>query len=96
MSTYNKDVLHQIFDELDKVYNFMLGPSILALASTPQLRQLAKSDFHFLKDYTQDIQHCLSDPNCNRMIDLTDGSAGNAKLMDKQQLHNQIFMLFDG
>ena len=37
-SVYNKDVVHQIFDELNKVYNFNLGPAILALASTSQLR----------------------------------------------------------
>ena len=89
-STSNKDILHQIFDDLDKVYNFMLGPSILALASTPQLRQMAKADFHFLEDYSQDIQHCLRNPNCNRMIDLTNGSAGKEK-----QCHN-LCMLFNG
>ena len=70
----NMNLLHEFFNELDKEYNFMLGPSILALAATPQLRQLAKADFHFLEDYSQNIQHC--NPNCDRMVDLTNGSAG--------------------
>ena len=67
---YNMDLLNEIFYELDKSYNFILGPSILALASTTQLRQLANKDFPFLKDYRPQIQHCLEDPKCKTLTEL--------------------------
>ena len=82
-SKYNKDVLNQIFDELDHVYNFMLGPAILSLASTAQLRQLENSDIHFLEGFSQDIQHCLQDPSCKKLVELTNGSTGKAKVAEK-------------
>ena len=67
---FSMDLLHEIFDELDKSYNFMLGPSILALASSTQLKQLAKRNFPFLKEYKHQIQLCLDDPKCNTLIEL--------------------------
>ena len=75
-SKHNKDVLDKIFDKLDKIYNFMLGPAVLAFSSTPQLRQLAKEEEKpFLEDYSRDIQHCLHHPQCERLVELTNGKA---------------------
>ena len=67
---FSMNLLHKIFDELDKSYNFMLGPSILALASSTQLKQLAKGNFPFLKEYKHQIQLCLDDPKCNTLTEL--------------------------
>ena len=61
---YNSNLLDDIFAELDKSYNFMLGPAILALASTSQLRQIANKDYPFLTEYKHQIKDCLGDPKC--------------------------------
>ena len=65
------DSVHKIFDELDKSYNFLLGPSILAQASITQLKQLAKRNFPFLKEFKYQIQHCLDESKCNTFTGLT-------------------------
>ena len=61
---YSSHLLDDIFAELDKNYNFMLGPAILALASTSQLRQIANKDYPFLTEYKHQIKDCLGDPKC--------------------------------
>ena len=61
---HSSHLLDAIFAELDKNYNFMLGPAILALASTSQLRQIANKDYPFLTEYKHQIKDCLGDPKC--------------------------------
>ena len=44
-----KDLLYEFFDELDKEYNFKLGPAIIALSSASELKQLNRLDIPYLK-----------------------------------------------
>ena len=64
---YNKQPWYETYDYLDRVYNFSLGPSIFALVSKSQLKELAKRDYPFLRDFN----HCFEDDGCRAKIDLT-------------------------
>ena len=46
----NMNLLHEFFNELDKEYNFMLGPALITLSSASQLKQLAQLDLPYLAD----------------------------------------------
>ena len=63
---YNKYLFRDLIEKLDKTYNFSLGPPILALASKPQLKELAKKDYPIFKD----IKKCLQDIECTAMPDM--------------------------
>ena len=69
---YNMDLVYEIFDEIDKTYNLHLGLAILSLASKSHLKELAKKDYPFLRDY----KHCLLDPECSILANVTRHSIG--------------------
>ena len=46
----NMNLLHEFFNELDKEYNFKIGPALIALSSASQLKQLAQLDLPYLAD----------------------------------------------
>ena len=79
---YSSHLLDDIFAELDKNYNFMLGPAILALASTSQLRQIVNKDYPFLTEYKHQIKDCLEDPKCETFsqLDFWTGKKINLKI----------------
>ena len=64
---YNIAFVHELFNEIDKVYNLNLGLAILSLASKSHLKELAKKDYPFLRDY----KHCLLDPECSILANVT-------------------------
>ena len=43
--------INKWYDELDKRYNFSIGPIVAALSNTDQLKQLKKLDPPFLEDF---------------------------------------------
>ena len=45
------------YDRLNVRYNFSLGPSILGMMSTEQLKQMAQLDPPYLKDYKDDSNY---------------------------------------
>ena len=69
---YNKHLWYEIYDDLDRVYNFSLGPSIFALVSKSQLKELAKRDYPFLRDFNR----CFEDDGCRDKTDLTKRVSG--------------------
>ena len=74
---YNMDLVYEIFDEIDRTYNFTLGPAVFSLASEPQLKELAKKDYPFLRNY----KLCLLDPQCSILANGTRHLPGNFLLL---------------
>ena len=70
---YNMDLVYEIFDDMDKTYNFSLGPVLLSLASKSQLEELANKDYPFLRSY----KHCLLNPECSILANATKESTGD-------------------
>ena len=74
---YNMDLVYEVFDEIDRAYNFTLGPAVLSLASKPQLKELAKKDYPFLRN----CKLCLLDPQCSILANGTRHLPGNFLLL---------------
>ena len=70
----NKNLLHEFFKELDGEYNFQLGPSLIALSSASQLKQMATLDLPYLKDYQDLIKKCVDDHDCSQLDHLVQSS----------------------
>ena len=62
----------EFFVELDKVYKFKLGPTVLALASASQLRNM---ETPFLKVFTHQIEHCLEGVDCTPLMHIVQSSS---------------------
>ena len=71
---YNMDLVHEFFDEMDKTYNFTLGPAILSLMSESKLRDMAEKNYPFLRNY----KSCLQDKKCK--INVTKDEQGKVFL----------------
>ena len=71
---YNKRLLYDPVETLDKKYNFSLslGPAVLALASKLQLEDLTKMNYPFLEEFNR----CLQADECRRRIDVEKNVAG--------------------
>ena len=78
----NKDLLYKIFNELDKEYNFQLGPALIALSPSSQLDQLAELDLPFLKDYKDLIAKCVGLHDCSGLLNVSTNlaAAGSGKI----------------
>ena len=78
----NKNLLHKIFNELDKEYNFQLGPALIALFPSSQLDQLAKLDLPYLKDYKDLIVQCVGLHDCSGLLNVSTNlaAAGSGKI----------------
>ena len=70
----NKNLLHEFFKELDGEYNFQLGPSLIALSSASQLKQMATLDLPYLKDYQELIKQCVDSHDCSQLDHLVQSS----------------------
>ena len=61
----NKALLHKLFIAMEKEFNgFKLGPALIALSSASELKQLAKLDLPYLKDYIDLVNKCVDDLEC--------------------------------
>ena len=78
----NKNLLHELFTELDKEYNFQLGPALIALFPSSQLDQLAKLDLPYLKDYKDLIAKCVGLQDCSGLLNVSTNlaAAGSGKI----------------
>ena len=74
---YNMDLVYEFFDEMDKTYNFTLGPAILSLMTESQLRDMAQKDYPFLRNH----KLCLLDPQCSILANGTQHLPGNFLLL---------------
>ena len=70
----NMNLLHEFFNELDKEYNFMLGPALITLSSASQLKQLAQLDLPYLADYKDLINKCINDSDSPHLEGLVERS----------------------
>ena len=68
---YNRYLFHDFINELDKIYNLTIGPSLLALASKSQLKDLEKENYPFLEDF----KNCLQDGKCTARLDIKEDLA---------------------
>ena len=78
----NKNLLHELFTELDKEYNFQLGPALIALSPSSQLDQLAELDLPYLKDYKDLISKCVGLHDCSGLLNVSTNlaAAGSGKI----------------
>ena len=78
----NKNLLHELFTELDKEYNFQLGPALIALSPSSQLDQLAELDLPYLKDYKDLIAKCVGLHDCSGLLNVSTNlaAAGSGKI----------------
>ena len=78
----NKNLLNELFTELDKEYNFQLGPVLIALSPSSQLDQLAKLDLPYLKDYKDLIVQCVGLHDCSGLLNVSTNlaAAGSGKI----------------
>ena len=60
----NINLLYELFNKLDDEYDFQLGPTLLSLSSTPQLRQMSKLDLPYLREYKPMIKKCVERQDC--------------------------------
>ena len=72
----NNSLVDEFFVELDKVYKFKLGPTVLALATTAQLRQMTKKKIPFLKAFSHQIERCLEGVDCTPLMNIIQSSGG--------------------
>ena len=71
----NIDLLHEIFNEINKGYNFQLGPALIALSSASQLKQVAALDLPFANQTVKDlISECVDGQDCSHLDDLVQSS----------------------
>ena len=68
---YNRYLFHDFINELDKIYNLTIGPSLLALASKSQLKDLEKENYPFLEDF----KSCLQAGKCTARLDILEDLA---------------------
>ena len=57
-------LLHTFYDVVDNHYNFSLGPLVMALSNSHQLRQLVKYQPAYISNYVGAISQCLDQQNC--------------------------------
>ena len=58
-------LLHSFYDKLDNHYNFSLGPLVMVLSNSAQLKQLVKHKPAYISNYVDIINQCLADQqNC--------------------------------
>ena len=60
----NINLLYELFNKLDDEYDFQLGPTLLSLSSTSQIRQMSKLDLPYLREYKQMIMKCVERQDC--------------------------------
>ena len=71
----NKDLLHELFNEMDKEYDFQLGPALIALSSELELEKTAKLELPFLASYNDIIKKCIGESqNCSQLDSLVQSS----------------------
>ena len=71
----NKNLLHELFTELDKEYNFQLGPALIAISSECQLEEMAKLELPFFTNYKELINKCIGEgQDCSQLDALVQSS----------------------
>ena len=71
----NKNLLHELFNELDNEYNFQLGPALIAISSECQLEEMAKLELPFFTNYKDLINKCIDvGQDCSQLDALVQSS----------------------
>ena len=71
----NKNLLHELFNELDNEYNFQLGPALIAISSECQLEEMAKLELPFFTNYKDLINKCIGvGQDCSQLDALVQSS----------------------
>ena len=59
---------------MDKEFNFNLGPALISLSSSSQLKQLPRLDPPYLKDYEDLVNKCVDHLDCVEVGNLIQSS----------------------
>ena len=59
------------FDHLDKKLNLSLGPLLVGLSSTSELRSLLELDPPFLRNSAEQIRKCIDEGHCDDVANIT-------------------------
>ena len=71
----NKNLLNELFTELDKEYNFQLGPALIAISSERQLEEMVILELPFFANYKELINKCIGeDQDCSQLDALVQSS----------------------
>ena len=66
---HNRDMLNTFYESLDTIFNFNIGPILIASAKPHQLQSFLDQELPYLKPYRNDIEICINDNNCEGLVE---------------------------